>query len=94
MKASEREEILKNCENELHALQNEFAKFRPSTDWNELSVKQLLQHLNLLIGALHAVPDDVFNSTSEYFKKNIEGLKLVLESERGHSNDRSVVRRS
>lgn len=82
MKVSERDKLLKDYGNELHTLQNEFAKFRPSTDWNELSVKPLLQHLNLLISAQHAVPDNVFKSTSEYFKKNIEGLKLVLESER------------
>lgn len=81
-------EINKLCEleHELLRIRDEFSEFKPSTDWNRMRVEPLIAHLKLLKGILPDSPTQsiksYYNLDIEYFKENIEGLKMVLKSEK------------
>jgi len=82
---------LENLKNDLEKIKEEVENIKISTDWNSLRVIPLLNYIDVLIKALSSYPYEEFLNENfieiikldlEYFSKNLEGLKKLLDSEK------------
>jgi len=87
---------LENLRNELEKIEKEFKEINPIPDWNSLRVIPLLDHIKNLIKILenYTYPkldekfEEAIKSDLEYFNKNLEGLKRVLDSEKKYFDNK------
>jgi hypothetical protein len=73
----------------LETLKAEFSKLHSQTDWNELRVELLLQHVKQLEQRLRSQGSTrltkgvrLFHSDLVYLRENVNGLKEILQSEK------------
>ncbi len=88
-------EKLMEYKKELQNLKNKFSKFKPTTDWNKIRIEPLLEYIGLLEKIarenLDILPEEQFKEDIVYFKKNIDGLNKVLNSEIKYSKAKSNI---
>lgn len=79
-------EILQGYIDNLKDISKEFSNFKPMTDWDELNIKPLLRNCELLkkmiVAGIQSLSTDLIEAELDYFKKNIDGLGMVLEAEK------------
>ena len=74
---------IRKLKKNLKEIKVEFSKFKPQTDWNKYRVKRLIENIELtekVVG--NELLGQFINLDLDYFKKNIKGLRTVLQSER------------
>ena len=58
---------------------------RPSTNWIQIRIKPLMEHIDKLIKSIQSYPssvcDEMIDGDLNYFDDNIKGLGKVLNSE-------------
>ena len=83
MQQDSRLDEIRELKKELKEIKGEFSKFKPITDWNKHIIERLMENIEL---TEILVKNELFRQfitlDIDYFKKNIEGLKKVLKSER------------
>src|SRR5271169_6278624 len=94
---------LPELRNALEKLRGDFAKLNSKTDWTSLRIAPLLKHLGSLEHLLNSREFsgefsrlrkgvELFHSDLVYFRKNVEGLEKILQSEKKYSERKKLTR--